>query len=152
MGRRSRRQHGVLAPRAIRLVAFIVDAAILWGALFVSTLLPRNGGALVISLVILLVLLLYAAVQITLLARRGQTIGKRLLGIRIVLKDSGHNGGFVTNVVVRAGIGIALGIVVPFYVLIDVLFIFKGDRRRVTDRIAGTIVVRATTGRGWSAY
>ena len=131
MGRRSRRQHGVLAPRAIRLVAFIVDAAILWGAL---------------------VLLLYAAVQITLLARRGQTIGKRLLGIRIVLKDSGHNGGFVTNVVVRAGIGIALGIVVPFYVLIDVLFIFKGDRRRVTDRIAGTIVVRATTGRGWSAY
>ena len=37
-----------------------------------------------------------------LLSRDGQTLGKKALGIRIVKRDTGHNGGFVTNVLLRA--------------------------------------------------
>ncbi len=80
----------------------------------------------------------------------GQTLGKRALGIRIVRKATGENGGFVVNVL-RRGVLTC----VPFVVLImihpllgwiwvwaDILFIFRLDRRCLHDHIAGTLVVQ----------
>jgi uncharacterized RDD family membrane protein YckC len=71
---------------------------------------------------------------------RGQTIAKRVLGIRVVVKDTGANGGWMVNVVKR---GIVVGLLnfIPGFFLVDSLFIFREDRRTVHDMIAGTVVV-----------
>jgi uncharacterized RDD family membrane protein YckC len=79
--------------------------------------------------------------QLSFLSRRGQTLGKRVLGIRVVLKETLTNGGFTVNVLKR---GLLNGLLnfVPGYFLVDNLFIFREDRRCVRDHIAGTVVVR----------
>ena len=81
-------------------------------------------------------------VQLVMLSKHGQTIGKRLLGTRIVLKDTLENGGFVVNVLKR---GLLNGLLnfIPGYFLVDCLIIFREDRRCVHDMIAGTIVIQA---------
>ena len=70
----------------------------------------------------------------------GQTLGKKVLRIRIVKMDTGENGGFVPNVLLRTVVNILL-IIIPFYVVVDILFIFRGDRRCIHDMMAGTHVV-----------
>ncbi len=90
-------------------------------------------------------LLAFVIVQVVMLVKNGQTIGKKMLGIRIVKLD-GSNPGF-TNVIIMRGIlpGLIGGIpmVGPVFSLIDVLLIFREDHRCVHDMIAGTIVVEA---------
>src|SRR5271163_3400018 len=79
--------------------------------------------------------------QCRLLGAEGQTIGKRACHLRVVRVDSGENGGFKTNVVMRAGLGTVVLSLIPLYGLIDTLFIFRADRRCLHDMIAGTRVV-----------
>ena len=76
------------------------------------------------------------------LDRRGQTLGKRLVGIRILRSDGSH-----------PTLGRSFGIrsVVPFLIafffgpfgLIDALWIFGNERRCLHDLMADTIVVPA---------
>lgn len=80
--------------------------------------------------------------QLRLVSLTGQTIGKRFMGIRIVLKEGLVNGGFVTNVVKR-GLANGLLCLIPGYFLVDCLFIFRDDRRCLHDLIAGTCVIQA---------
>ena len=80
--------------------------------------------------------------QIVLLSKNGQTIGKKALNIRIVMVSFGQNGGFVPNVVVRAW-GAFLISLIPLVGLVDVLFIFREDQRCIHDLIAGTEVIRS---------
>jgi uncharacterized RDD family membrane protein YckC len=80
--------------------------------------------------------------QVFLLATRGQTLGKKWMGIKVVRTDGGPASAgslIVMRFVVAQGI---LG-AIPVYGLIDVLFIFRDDRRCVHDLIAGTKVVVA---------
>ncbi len=88
------------------------------------------------------ILLLLLAVQIYLLVTRGQTIGKKMLGIKIVNFDDEANPGFVKVFLLRAVVNAFIG-VVPFYSLVDACFIFRDDRRCLHDLIAGTKVVMA---------
>ncbi len=46
------------------------------------------------------------------------------------------------NVLVRMVLNGALGLI-PFYSLVDALFIFRSDRRCIHDLIAGTVVVKS---------
>jgi uncharacterized RDD family membrane protein YckC len=80
--------------------------------------------------------------QIYLVSMKGQTIGKRLVGTRIVRKDTLENGGFVINVLWRGFLNGLLSLI-PLYFLADCLFIFREDRRCIHDMLAGTIVVQA---------
>lgn len=89
-------------------------------------------------------------VQAWLLTTRGQTIGKRVLGIRIVNVADNSNPGFVRAVLLRLFVpGVITGIlsVVPglglVFFLVDSLYIFRADRRCIHDHIAGTKVIRA---------
>jgi uncharacterized RDD family membrane protein YckC len=81
-------------------------------------------------------------VQLYWVTTLGQTIGKKIVGTRIVLKDTLQNGGFVTNVLKR---GLVTGILnfVPGFFLVDSLFVFREDRRCIHDFIAGTAVIKA---------
>jgi uncharacterized RDD family membrane protein YckC len=87
------------------------------------------------------------ALQWYLIVKRGQTVGKMAAGTRIAMLD-GSRPGFVNALALRtwpvwafsllAGALPALGVAT----LIDVLLIFRADRRCLHDLIAGTKVVR----------
>ena len=119
------------APLSARLGAFCVDAALGVAASIPSMASGLLGGLLLILLV---------TVQTVLLTRSGQTLGKRAVRIRVVRMDTGENGGFVTNVMMRTVLSWILSMI-PFYGLVDTIFIFRPDRRCVHDHIAGTRVV-----------
>jgi len=85
------------------------------------------------------------AIDLTLLARNGQTIGKKLLGIKVVRVDGSPVSlyrvfflRYVCNTILT---------LVPFfgslYSVVDSLMIFSESRRTVHDRIADTIVIKA---------
>lgn len=74
-----------------------------------------------------------------LLATSGQTIGKKLLMIRIV-STNGKLPGFLQAVVLRNWLRIVFSFV-PFFGLVDLLFIFSDSRRCLHDYLAGTRVV-----------
>jgi len=124
-----------LASRGSRLLAAIVDTAAFLVVWLVSYFV-NEPALFFIGLIGL------AAYQIYLLSTHGQTIGKNLMNIKIVKCDTGDNGGFVTNVLLR-GILNAIISFIPFYSLVDVLFIFREDRRCIHDMIANTQVVEA---------
>lgn len=80
-----------------------------------------------------------------LLTVRGQSIGKLLLGIHIVRNSDEGRAGFVKAVLLRTllfGIIGNLRLVGPFFLIADVLLIFRQDRRCLHDLVADTKVVR----------
>ncbi len=105
-----------------------------------TPLLLAGMGALGLALLILL------GVQIYLLTTRGQTMGKKLLGIKIVNFDDESNPGFVKAFLLRMfvnGVIGAIPIAGPIYSIVDICFIFRSDRRCLHDLLAGTKVVKA---------
>jgi uncharacterized RDD family membrane protein YckC len=79
-----------------------------------------------------------------LLATAGQTIGKRLVGTRIVNVSDDRVPKVLTLVGARYGTTWIIGLIPgigPLYGVIDVLFIFRDDRRCLHDLFAGTKVV-----------
>ncbi len=124
-----------LASRGSRLLASLIDSLPFF-AVWAVALLTN------IAEIIYIGSLLYAGYQIYLLTTQGQTFGKQIMGIKIVKVDSGRNGGFTTNVLLRSVLNSIIGFV-PLYSLVDIFFIFREDRRCIHDLIAGTRVIRA---------
>jgi uncharacterized RDD family membrane protein YckC len=98
--------------------------------------------------------LILLAVQVWLLATRGQTIGKRILGLRVV-KIDGSPAGIVHAWVMREAFITVIGMVagfIPFigpillrpaFHIVDWCLIFRDDQRCLHHTIAGTMVVKA---------
>ena len=89
--------------------------------------------------------LLVAGLQIFLLARDGQTVGKRLMGIRIASYASDQNPGFLRIVGLRMflpAVIISIPCVGFLFSLLNILFIFGSEKRCLHDLIAGTKVIR----------
>jgi uncharacterized RDD family membrane protein YckC len=88
----------------------------------------------------------FAALHGYWLAKHGQTIGKRLVGTRIVNAHDEQLPGLGKLLGLRYGV-VSLISLIPtvgsFFALIDVLLIFRADRRCVHDLIAGTKVINA---------
>jgi uncharacterized RDD family membrane protein YckC len=128
-----------LATRTQRLLAILADAVIISVPFVIGALEavpePVRFLAVVVSLVLFIV-------QLVMVTKHGQTLGKRIVGIRIVMKDTLENGGFVVNILKRGFLNALLSIV-PFYAPADVLFIFRADRRCLHDLLAGTVVIQA---------
>jgi len=100
------------------------------------------------------VLLLFVAIQWRMISMRGQSLGKKLLGIKIV-NGSGRPPGFFCGVLVRNGFPWLLS-VIPVFVLAgipamlivvlswaNILLICLEPPRCLHDHIAGTFVVDA---------
>jgi uncharacterized RDD family membrane protein YckC len=80
------------------------------------------------------------------LSKYGQTVGKRVVRIRIVDMASGDKPPFARLVLLRYLVIGVLGyipVVGGLVTLVDVLFIFRQDRRCIHDLICGTRVVKA---------
>jgi len=88
--------------------------------------------------------LLFALVQSYPLAKWGQTWGKRALGIRIAHLDGKQP--TLSTLLVKRYLPIQATQAVPLVgnvlVLVDMLFIFRADRRCLHDLIAGTRVIK----------
>jgi uncharacterized RDD family membrane protein YckC len=122
------------ASRGSRFLAAMVDAAAVL-VIWLPALIFQN------PVLFLAGICAFAVLQMFLLSRDGQSVGKRVLGIRIVKNDTEANGGFVSNVLLRVIVNAVLSFI-PFYTLVDILLIFRDDRRCIHDMIAGTKVVK----------
>jgi uncharacterized RDD family membrane protein YckC len=104
--------------------------------------LAKTGGWFYVGVLGALVVL---AIDLALLARNGQTIGKKLLGIKVVRVDGSPVSLFrvfflryLCNTFLTL-----IPVAGSLYSLVDCLMIFGETRRTVHDRIADTIVIKA---------
>ena len=97
------------------------------------------------ALILLLSLVIFLVVNAYLLANYGQTVGKRLVGTRIVSNMGGQNVSLLKIFGLRV-LPISLIAQIPFagaiLILVDTLFIFREDKRCIHDLIAATKVVK----------
>ena len=126
----AREGSGAVAPSSVRAFAFVVDivASALVASLIASQL--DKPSDLVRQLIPYGVLL---AEHVAFVALTGQTLGMRMMGIKVVrLKDVTRPPGFLT----------ALGRTVPLLVTAGLAGFFTRDGRGVHDLLAGCVVVR----------
>jgi uncharacterized RDD family membrane protein YckC/DNA-directed RNA polymerase subunit RPC12/RpoP len=89
--------------------------------------------------------LIVAIINWVLITQSGQSLGKKIVGTRIVRMD-GSPAGFGYGVAMRSwlpGIIMLIPYLNALFWLVDVLFIFGQERRCIHDQIAGTQVVIA---------
>ena len=130
-----------LAGRGARLGAKLIDEFAYVIPIVISAVLGPAFG-IVIVLLALAAVLAIVILQVVWLTKDGQTIGKKALGMRVVSVETGENGEFVKNVVLRAWVNSVLSIIPP-YALVDILLIFRKEKQCIHDLIAGTRVVKA---------
>ncbi len=127
-----------------RLLAFCLDRFYIVGALLVCFLLLAKLGGSTMGMIILCALPVGLLVyNCHLLLTTGQTLGKRTLGIRVIPAEGHDDPGFIKLIVLREFLPFVLLAFGGFLLLIDILFIFRADRRCLHDLIAGTRVVIA---------
>jgi uncharacterized RDD family membrane protein YckC len=144
-----------LADRGTRLGATILDTfifmAVVYGPVLFVTMI---GGAMSVArgdavpsamgnagFVPAISLTIWCVRTITYMKRNGQSIAKKVLGIKVVRID-GSPASLGRLFWLRSVVNGLLSMV-PLYSFVDALFIFGESRQCLHDRIAGTIVVRA---------
>lgn len=144
----SSRAYAEKASAGSRLGAYILDLVSMFACFLPSVLMDGsvskgNDLPLYASLGFLGILWI---TNLILIATDGQTVGKRLMGIRIAQIEDSTKAGFIQIVFLRTLLGKgALGLV-PLYSLVDVLFVFSEDGRCLHDKIGGTHVVKVPVG------
>jgi len=135
----------VLGSRLRRLVAYIVDLFVLFVPVYVLAGAVGDDADWAIGLLYILASIVYWPL---LLARRGehngQTLGKQLLGVRVVSKDG--DAVSLGRAMKRELLGRTVLGAVTFglYSLIDSLWcLWDGRRQTLHDKIGGTYVLRA---------
>jgi len=141
-----------LANRGTRFGAFLLDC--LTGGVigFVAAIavpgLTRGAGEVVPGIGLLFVAFLTLAILIVnciFLHRNGQTIGKKLVNIKVVRSNGERTG--LTRIFFVRYLPVALLGAIPYigflFTLTDNLLIFRESRKCLHDTIADTIVVKA---------
>lgn len=147
--------HGELADRMQRFLAVLVNAligiplgiGIAWALGIYGYMFQRPPVAPPMGLVYLssaLGFLVFVVLHGYLLMKHGQTIGKRLIGTRIVGLDGKilPFGRLIGLRYLPIQVMVAIPLVGSIIGLVDALFIFRDDRRCLHDLIAGTRVVK----------
>ena len=139
-----------LAGRGERLAAAIIDGLCIGGlgivaAIAVPAMKDNPNAASIAMIVAGVAILAVVVINLYLLYTSAATIGKRAMKIRIARTDGTQPG--LARLIFLRGLPVWLVSAIPYignlFSLIDVLFIFREDRRCVHDRIADTIVIRA---------
>lgn len=142
-----------LAGRGQRLGAFFVDGIVSAATICLPAVIvmvaagaagsPRDEDAMlgVAWLLMAIGAVAWAWITILLVARNGQTIGKRLLEIKVVRAD-GSRASLGRIFWLRNVVNTLLGMI-PLYGLVDLLFIFGVRRQCIHDLLADTIVIKA---------
>jgi uncharacterized RDD family membrane protein YckC len=136
-----------LASRVARLLAFAIDLGLIVVVVAIVYLTAPHATEVQGYVALGGVLFCGAVAQCYLLATTGQTIGKRILRIRIVSLASGETPSFSRVVIRRYFLPLILWFL-GFGLLLDALFIFGKERRCIHDILAGTKVIAASTAPG----
>jgi uncharacterized RDD family membrane protein YckC len=137
-----------LATPGSRFAAKFVDTVALLSVLFLGIVLmaiegDEFGPLSMLGIVVMLGgLVAICVLDVVLLQRNGQTLGKKLCNIKIVNND-GSDVELSRVILVRFCAARLLANFVPFFGLVDALFVFREDRRCIHDMMAGTAVVDA---------
>ena len=131
-----------LAGRGARLVASLLDGLVLAVVPAIAVLADGStnapsGAGVAVAVLWVVTASLYQMVRV---AQTGQTFGKEWIGIKIVSLDDAPVT-FGSAVLLRGVVCQGLLGIIPFYGLLDAMFIFRGDRRCIHDLVAGTKVV-----------
>lgn len=146
------KEPGALASRWARLGASLIDAVI--AMCFMIPIMYFSGGFEGISkgirqpveytiIMNIIGLILFALLHGMLLATKGQTIGKKLVGIKIV-DLNGDLPNIQTHLLKRYAVYFIPGLIPvagSFVSLLNILFIFGKEKRCIHDLVAGTKVV-----------
>lgn len=145
----------VLAGRSTRVGAVSIDGAIFLvpvAAVVVPSMMlitPQGGGSATWMLWVIgiasIVILAVLAVNLVFWHRYGQSIGKRILSIKIIRSDGSRAGLgriFFLRVMIPVLIG-AIPIAGNLFSIVDPLMIFRDSRKCLHDNIADTVVVKA---------
>ena len=145
-----------LASLKVRFLAALIDGAIQLVVAFLLVLILQDAisgmGEAASEIVFdIIIFLSWVAIHGKFIQGNGQTLGKRILGIKMVQMD-GADAGFARLVLYRTGSLYLVYIIVSLFGLpptlsmmfglADVLFIFSKERRCLHDLIAGTKVVK----------
>ncbi|MCQ4165722.1 RDD family protein [Tahibacter harae] len=139
-----------LADRGSRLGAYLLDSVfivVLAIALVAVSAVFENAGQGARAAGVILALLgflAYIGFNLVLLHRHGQTLGKRIVGIRIVRTDGSRCElwRIIVLRVMASGLLQSLPFIGWIIFLVDSLMIFGDERRCLHDIFADTIVVR----------
>ncbi len=148
----------VLADRGVRLLAAIIDLVLMLGLVMVlgfiaAITLPafskdsqsQQTAFAVVGLVAIAAFLAVVIINFVLVHRYGQTIGKRIMKVKIVRADGSRCS--LLRYIFARGLPVGLLSAIPLigYIvsLVDPLMIFRADQRCLHDLIADTIVVKA---------
>jgi uncharacterized RDD family membrane protein YckC len=142
------------AERGTRLGAAILDGIIMFGMVYVPFLIAVFGQGfeentefqmtpvtMIGGVLTVIGFVAWCWLNILYVSRNGQSIAKKILGIKVVRSD-GSPASLGRIFWLRNIVNGLLG-VIPLYGLIDVLFIFSESRQCLHDKIADTIVVVA---------
>ncbi len=143
----------ILAGRGARLGAALIDGLlaglVFWGISLVTPFnvfqaADRGGLMLVMIENTLAAFVIFLVLQGYLLHTQGQTIGKKLLNMRIVRSD-GSKASLARLAGLRYFVNSVLALI-PFvgwlYGLLDALLIFRESRKCLHDNLADTIVIK----------
>lgn len=130
----------MIASKSARFFALLLDRLVMYFLFILASLFSESKNGETVDLSLDSTLLIIMGVLYFLLADsflNGQSIGKKVLGIVVVSTNSGRNcsvlQSFIRNVFY----------LVPLSGLIEICSVlFNEDRRRVGDKLAGTIVIK----------
>jgi uncharacterized RDD family membrane protein YckC len=144
------------AGRGTRLVAVILDGIVFSAMVYIPFIIGISfNGHLVLpnghfnpmalygggTWAPLIGLIAWCWLTILFVSRNGQTIGKKMLGIKVVRSD-GSRASLGRIFWLRNVVNTVLAFV-PFYGLVDILLIFGEAQQCIHDKIADTIVIKA---------
>jgi len=124
-----------------RFLAYLLDIIIVCalnffvGILVGLIIVPNEALYEGVVFIILFNLPVFGVYCIILEGKFGQTLGKRLLHIKVV-KENGERIGYLKAFIRR------ISLLIPVLNIIDALFIFRKSRQRLFDQLANTIVVK----------
>ncbi len=105
-----------------------------------------GGGILLGGLIIAGNALIPMVVNIVLISKSGQSLGKKIVGTKMVDQNTGVTVGFVHGFLLRTFVFqliTGIPIIGGFIALADIVFLFTEGNQTLHDRLAGTRVVRA---------
>ena len=144
------------AERGTRLGASILDGIVFGAMVYVPMLFGAivsgaTAGAIgesssnpmaVVGLVVAAIgFIVWCWLTITYMVRNGQSIGKKLVGIKVVRTDGSPAS--LGRLIWLRNVVNGLISIVPLYGFVDALFIFGESRQCLHDKIADTVVLKA---------
>ncbi|MCQ3813331.1 MAG: RDD family protein [Acidimicrobiia bacterium] len=142
-----------LASTLQRFGARVLDFFIVFGASVVFLLIAfavivsssGSGGLVFILFVAILIIIFGLAYEVTMIALKGQTLGKMAAGIKVVRADNGEIVGWSKSIarwIVPAVLSLIPTIGPILSLIVYISFLWDSTRQGWHDKLAGTLVIK----------